>query len=262
GARGRYSSLRLALLPCSSVLPPRLRTPSRSSLQPRSFSASASSPASAQSLPRPVGGAGEGAVGPHAVPRLQAEEEESLRKAKRPGARVCPPAAPSSAPPPAVRVSRPPPCPLTLRDVAERGADPAGDRGHAAVRAALHALRSKLCPGSDHCGSTESLQVPSNPEITQHLISQEDSNRKSPALPSRSVAESSPIIRSKGWYVVWHLFLSKFKFLRELIGDTGSQQGDNEPSESEAEPESPPTPQRMRPKSVWHRRPPVEETST
>ncbi|XP_020865561.1 small integral membrane protein 13 [Petaurus breviceps papuanus] len=65
-----------------------------------------------------------------------------------------------------------------------------------------------------------------------------------------------------GWYVVWHLFLSKFKFLRELIGDTGSQQGDNEPSESEAEPESPPTPQRMRPKSVWHRRPPVEETST
>ncbi|KAM9100144.1 small integral membrane protein 13 [Sminthopsis crassicaudata] len=65
-----------------------------------------------------------------------------------------------------------------------------------------------------------------------------------------------------GWYVVWHLFLSKFKFLRELIGDTGSQQGDNEPSESEAEPETPPTPQRIRSKTVWHRRPPVEETST
>jgi len=44
-----------------------------------------------------------------------------------------------------------------------------------------------------------------------------------------------------GWYVVWQLFLSKFKFLRELIGDTGSQQGDNETSETEAEQETPPT---------------------
>uniref|UniRef100_A0A8C2U3N4 Small integral membrane protein 13 n=1 Tax=Coturnix japonica TaxID=93934 RepID=A0A8C2U3N4_COTJA len=49
-----------------------------------------------------------------------------------------------------------------------------------------------------------------------------------------------------GWYVVWQLFLSKFKFLRELIGDTGSQQGDNEHSETEADQETPPSPQRGR----------------
>ncbi|XP_005305245.1 small integral membrane protein 13 [Trachemys scripta elegans] len=64
-----------------------------------------------------------------------------------------------------------------------------------------------------------------------------------------------------GWYVVWQLFLSKFKFLRELIGDTGSQQGDNEPSESEAEQETPPTPQRGRPKSARQRRAPAEEAT-
>ncbi|XP_038627056.1 small integral membrane protein 13 isoform X1 [Tachyglossus aculeatus] len=64
-----------------------------------------------------------------------------------------------------------------------------------------------------------------------------------------------------GWYVVWHLFLSKFKFLRELIGDTGSQQGDNEPSESEAEQDIPATPQRARPKSVRQRRTPAEEAT-
>ncbi|XP_036371806.1 small integral membrane protein 13 [Megalops cyprinoides] len=38
-----------------------------------------------------------------------------------------------------------------------------------------------------------------------------------------------------GWYVVWQLFLSKFKFLRELVGDSGSQRGDTEPSQSETE---------------------------
>ncbi|XP_063041250.1 small integral membrane protein 13 [Engraulis encrasicolus] len=45
-----------------------------------------------------------------------------------------------------------------------------------------------------------------------------------------------------GWYVVWQLFLSKFKFLRELVGDTGSPLAETEPSESESERSSPPTP--------------------
>ncbi|XP_053104988.1 small integral membrane protein 13 [Hemicordylus capensis] len=62
-----------------------------------------------------------------------------------------------------------------------------------------------------------------------------------------------------GWYVVWQLFLSKFKFLRELIGDTGSQQGDNEITEPEAEQDVPPTPQRSRPKSTRQRRGPTED---
>ncbi|XP_030916088.1 small integral membrane protein 13 [Geospiza fortis] len=64
-----------------------------------------------------------------------------------------------------------------------------------------------------------------------------------------------------GWYVVWQLFLSKFKFLRELIGDTGSQQGDNEPSETEPEQETPPSPQRGRQKSARQRRAPTEDTT-
>ncbi|XP_010118999.1 PREDICTED: small integral membrane protein 13 [Chlamydotis macqueenii] len=64
-----------------------------------------------------------------------------------------------------------------------------------------------------------------------------------------------------GWYVVWQLFLSKFKFLRELIGDTGSQQGDNEPSETEAEQETPPSPHRGRQKSARQRRAPTEDTT-
>ncbi|KAF2980595.1 hypothetical protein EK904_006409 [Melospiza melodia maxima] len=63
------------------------------------------------------------------------------------------------------------------------------------------------------------------------------------------------------WYVVWQLFLSKFKFLRELIGDTGSQQGDNEPSEAETEQETPPSPQRGRQKSARQRRAPTEDTT-
>uniref|UniRef100_A0A8C0U301 Small integral membrane protein 13 n=1 Tax=Cyanistes caeruleus TaxID=156563 RepID=A0A8C0U301_CYACU len=65
----------------------------------------------------------------------------------------------------------------------------------------------------------------------------------------------------KGWYVVWQLFLSKFKFLRELIGDTGSQQGDNEPSETETEQETPPSHQRGRQKSARQRRAPTEDTT-
>lgn len=34
-----------------------------------------------------------------------------------------------------------------------------------------------------------------------------------------------------GWYVVWQLFLSKFKFLRELVGDAGTPQAETQPSE-------------------------------
>ncbi|XP_006635918.1 small integral membrane protein 13 [Lepisosteus oculatus] len=63
-----------------------------------------------------------------------------------------------------------------------------------------------------------------------------------------------------GWYVVWQLFLSKFKFLRELVGDTGSQQGDDEPSDSEAERDSPPTP-RHRPRMARQRKAPPEEAT-
>ncbi|XP_010187409.1 PREDICTED: small integral membrane protein 13, partial [Mesitornis unicolor] len=69
------------------------------------------------------------------------------------------------------------------------------------------------------------------------------------------------LLSPAGWYVVWQLFLSKFKFLRELIGDTGSQQGDNEPSETEAEQETPPSPQRGRQKSARQRRAPTEDTT-
>lgn len=38
-----------------------------------------------------------------------------------------------------------------------------------------------------------------------------------------------------GWYVVWQLFLSKFKFLRELIGDAGTPQAETQPSQSKSE---------------------------
>ncbi|XP_066481594.1 small integral membrane protein 13 [Tiliqua scincoides] len=64
-----------------------------------------------------------------------------------------------------------------------------------------------------------------------------------------------------GWYVVWHLFLSKFKFLRELIGDTGSQQGDNELAEPEAEQDVTLTSQRSRQKSARQRRAPTEDAT-
>uniref|UniRef100_A0A8C5G2B9 Small integral membrane protein 13 n=1 Tax=Gouania willdenowi TaxID=441366 RepID=A0A8C5G2B9_GOUWI len=41
---------------------------------------------------------------------------------------------------------------------------------------------------------------------------------------------------SSGWYVVWQLFLSKFKFLRELLGDASSpSQAEPQPSESRVE---------------------------
>ncbi|XP_010212707.1 PREDICTED: small integral membrane protein 13 [Tinamus guttatus] len=67
--------------------------------------------------------------------------------------------------------------------------------------------------------------------------------------------------RNGRWYVVWQLFLSKFKFLRELIGDTGSQQGDNELPEAEVDQETPPSPHRGRQKSARQRRAPAEETT-
>ncbi|XP_015257556.1 PREDICTED: small integral membrane protein 13 [Cyprinodon variegatus] len=38
-----------------------------------------------------------------------------------------------------------------------------------------------------------------------------------------------------GWYVVWQLFLSKFKFLRELVGDAGTPQAETQPSEPKSE---------------------------
>uniref|UniRef100_A0A8C6ZIR5 Small integral membrane protein 13 n=1 Tax=Nothoprocta perdicaria TaxID=30464 RepID=A0A8C6ZIR5_NOTPE len=69
------------------------------------------------------------------------------------------------------------------------------------------------------------------------------------------------LLMLRSWYVVWQLFLSKFKFLRELIGDTGSQQGDNELPETEVDQETPPSPHRGRQKSARQRRAPAEETT-
>ncbi|XP_078270511.1 small integral membrane protein 13 [Rhinoraja longicauda] len=61
-----------------------------------------------------------------------------------------------------------------------------------------------------------------------------------------------------GWYVVWQLFLSKFKFLRELVGDTSSLQGDSESSENMSTGDPPPVKAGHRPKSARLRRPPTE----
>ncbi|TMS18192.1 small integral membrane protein 13 [Larimichthys crocea] len=50
-----------------------------------------------------------------------------------------------------------------------------------------------------------------------------------------------------GWYVVWQLFLSKFKFLRELVGDAGTPQAETQPSETKSErAANPPTRNRPR----------------
>ncbi|XP_008329385.1 small integral membrane protein 13 [Cynoglossus semilaevis] len=38
-----------------------------------------------------------------------------------------------------------------------------------------------------------------------------------------------------GWYVVWQLFLSKFKFLRELVGDASTPQAETQPAEPKSE---------------------------
>lgn len=55
-----------------------------------------------------------------------------------------------------------------------------------------------------------------------------------------------------GWYVVWQLFLSKFKFLRELVGDASTPQVETQPSEPKSErPAGAPT--RTRPRSARQR---------
>lgn len=55
-----------------------------------------------------------------------------------------------------------------------------------------------------------------------------------------------------GWYVVWHLFLSKFKFLRELVGDAGTPQTEKPPSDIRSEHTSH-GPIRSRPRSTRQR---------
>lgn len=55
-----------------------------------------------------------------------------------------------------------------------------------------------------------------------------------------------------GWYVVWQLFLSKFKFLRELVGDASTPQAETQPSQTKSErPAGAPT--RNRPRSARQR---------
>nr|XP_040139599.1 small integral membrane protein 13 [Ictidomys tridecemlineatus] len=73
----------------------------------------------------------------------------------------------------------------------------------------------------------------------------------------RNNAERMTLVLILGWYFVWHLFLSKFKFLRELVGDTGSQEGDHEPSGSETEEDPSSSPHRVR--SARQRRAPTDE---
>ncbi|XP_071381462.1 small integral membrane protein 13 [Centroberyx affinis] len=62
-----------------------------------------------------------------------------------------------------------------------------------------------------------------------------------------------------GWYVVWQLFLSKFKFLRELVGDAGSPQAETQPSETKSDRSSNAT--RTRPKTARQRVVSPESTS-
>lgn len=56
-----------------------------------------------------------------------------------------------------------------------------------------------------------------------------------------------------GWYVVWQLFLSKFKFLRELVGDAGTPQAETTQTETKTERQSNNTALRTRPKSARQR---------
>ncbi|XP_054619924.1 small integral membrane protein 13 [Dunckerocampus dactyliophorus] len=55
-----------------------------------------------------------------------------------------------------------------------------------------------------------------------------------------------------GWYVVWQLFLSKFKFLRELVGDAAAPQAETQPSESKSE-RAANVPTRNRPRTARQR---------
>lgn len=63
-----------------------------------------------------------------------------------------------------------------------------------------------------------------------------------------------------GWYVVWQLFLSKFKFLRELVGDASSPQAESQPSEPKAERTTSSNP-RHRPKTARQRTAPLDATT-
>lgn len=60
-----------------------------------------------------------------------------------------------------------------------------------------------------------------------------------------------------GWYFVWLFFLSKFKFLRELVGDPGSQEGDRAPPGPEIEEDLSSVPHRIG--SARQRRAPADE---
>ncbi|XP_030268794.1 small integral membrane protein 13 [Sparus aurata] len=55
-----------------------------------------------------------------------------------------------------------------------------------------------------------------------------------------------------GWYVVWQLFLSKFKFLRELVGDASTPQAETQPSETKSE-RTASAPTRNRPRTARQR---------
>lgn len=63
-----------------------------------------------------------------------------------------------------------------------------------------------------------------------------------------------------GWYVVWQLFLSKFKFLRELVGDAGTPQAETQPSETKSE-RTASAPTRNRPRTARQRVASPESTS-
>ncbi|KAI3358789.1 hypothetical protein L3Q82_015186 [Scortum barcoo] len=58
--------------------------------------------------------------------------------------------------------------------------------------------------------------------------------------------------QTKRWYVVWQLFLSKFKFLRELVGDASTPQAETQPSETKSE-RTASAPTRNRPKTTRQR---------
>ncbi|KAK5854798.1 hypothetical protein PBY51_004962 [Eleginops maclovinus] len=55
-----------------------------------------------------------------------------------------------------------------------------------------------------------------------------------------------------GWYVVWQLFLSKFKFLRELLGDASTPPAEMQPSETKSE-RTANVPTRSRPRTARQR---------
>lgn len=62
-----------------------------------------------------------------------------------------------------------------------------------------------------------------------------------------------------GWYVVWQLFLSKFKFLRELVGDASTPQAETQPSETKTE-RTANAPTRNRPRTARQRVAAAEST--